>query len=395
MVKISSDSTDTQKHITRVCDSIEGNGGYISADIEIFDEKGQTSVLASSDLASDYIIKLPHELLIPYDNFDFDIEGQDIVIAHDDKNTNKQHLEILEAMLALYNVSGKFRDHLEEHPVLRFHKHPELVKHLLQAREGRDIDIITGIIDKPDFYDELALLTFLKSRLLQCRLNSAQAAYTTILMPVIEFMNHHRAGAGFDTLYSEQGNRLATKAVMPASDSRECFTSYGRFDSLDTYLHYGFIDEHVKYLRSIPLKVDLGDVGIISIRGFNVIMPTGSIPEHLQDLAFYFPKMSFDHTHNVAELSHIFIPLENARFSLRRILEYVIQILEPSISEAECRTCIGVAENQILTANTEYNDKLEKFTAKALKSSINTNHFNLLQETQRKKLKKYSTLVNS
>lgn len=395
MVKISSDSTDTETHIARVCDYLEKNGSYISPDVTILNAKGQTSVLANPDLTSEYVFKIQHDHLIPFGNFDFDIEGQDIVIAHDDKNTNKQHLALLEAMLALYNVSGKFHRHLEEHPLLGYNEHPEIIKHLLNAREGQDINIIRNIINKPDFHDELALLTFFKSRLLNCRLNSEEADYTAVLMPAIEFMNHHVKGAGFNNFYSEQSSQLSIKAIMPVDGSRECFTSYGRFDSLDTYLHCGFIDENVKYVRSVPLKIDLGSIGIISIRGLNTSVSMKDIPEHLQDLAFYFPKMHFDHTHNIAELSHALIPQENARFSLRRILEYVTQTLAPDISDSECLTCIGIAENQILSANATHYDSADKITAETVKNSEASDHIQSLIETQRKKLKTYTDLVNS
>ena len=394
MVKISSDNPNIEKRITQMCASLEKNGSYIDPDVEIHDVNGQTSVLSGAEGSSKYIFKSPHALLVPYDNFDFDIEGQDIVIAHDDRNTSKEHLEILDSMIALYNESGKFKDHIKEHPLLRFQETPELAHHLLGGREGKDIDIVHNISGDPDFFDELALLTFFKSRLLRCCLHKREAEPKTVLIPVVEFLNHHAAGAGFDNLYHEQGSYMATRGVMPVPESRECFTNYGRLDSLDTYLHYGFVDQGVKYVRSIPTEIDLGDIGSISIGAFNAVVPLNDVPEHLSDLAYYFPKMQIDHTDKKAELSHIFIPQENAPLSMRRILEYVIQLLEPKIDPQTCLKCIEDSENHILKYNIEYYNKLKLLAENKTDNSTTDRNAVLLSEVQKTRIIKYKEILN-
>ncbi len=394
MVKISSDNLGIENNIRQICSLLEQNGAYIDADIEIHDIKGQTCVWADSELSSKYIFKLPHELLVPYDNFDFDVEGQDIVIAHDDKNKSKEHLKILEDMLSLYNDAGKFQNHLKEHPLLRFNEGPELTNHLLKGREGQDIDIVKKIIKGPEFFDELALLVFFKSRLLHCCLNDKKARSTAVLIPVVEFMNHHNKGAGFDNLYHKEGSCMATEAAMPVAGSRECFTNYGRFDALDTYLHYGFVDQSATYVRSVPVQIDLGDIGKISVGAFNAIVSPEEVPEQVRDLAFYFPKMRIDHTFKKAELSHIFIPQDNARYSMRRILEFVIQLLEPKIDGATCLAGIGEAENQILESNMEYYNKLKPLVCNPAKDSTINCNLLLLNETQKEKIVHYKEIVN-
>ena len=395
MVKISSDNPKTQQSMKTLCDYLERNGGYISDDIEIYDIDSSTSIRAHADNVSGYIFKLPHDLLVPYDNFDFDIDGQDIVIAHSDPSVSEHHLEVLKRMVELYNVSGKFKEHLKTHPLLKYDSNPELVRSLLNARQGPDIKIISEIIGKPDFYDELALLTFFKSRLLHCNINDMQAKPTAVMIPVVEFMNHNPAGAGFDNLYSKQGGHLAIKASMPvAPDNLECFTNYGRFDALDSYLHYGFGEESAKYVRSVPLKIDLGDGGTLSIKAFNTSVPQEIIPPHLSDMSFYFPMVHFDHTHKIAELGHVLIPQENARFSMRRLLEYVINILNPDINEEKARACISRSENQIVRSNLEYYEKIEQKHAEKCKNSTKENAILTICDGQIKKIKTYKSIVN-
>ena len=299
---------------------------------------------------------------------------------------------MLEAMVGLYNRSGKFKTHLKGHPLLHFDTHSELVRCLLQTREGQDIDIVRGILEKPEFFDELALLTFFKSRLLYCKLHEMNARPSAVLIPVVEFMNHHSSGAVFESLYSKKGNVLATQAAMPLEGSRECFTRYGRFDALDTYLHYGFIDEGANYLRSVPMQIDLGGVGVIRVRAFSANVPAQAIPEKLRDLAFYFPQVKVDSVRKVVEVSHLFIPQENARFSLRRILEFIVQSLMGGESVSVCSSYIEEAENQVVKMNLDYYAGAESLVDSSDDFATIDRDVLRLVEVQRKKIVNYKSL---
>lgn len=395
MIKISSDNPDIEKDIIVLCDLVERSGGYVSSDLEFVDVNGNTSVFAGADCNDDYIFKLRHEFLIPYDNFDFDVESDDIVIVHDDQNESQEHLSTLETMISLYNRSGKFKSHLKEHPLLSFSEYPDLIQYMLKAREGKDLDIVRGILAEPEYFDELALLTFFKSRLLHCRLYSKKADHKAVLIPVAEFMNHHPLGAGFDNLYGKEACFMATGLSMPVSDSREVFTSYGRFDALDTFIHYGFVDQSSRYMRSIPLKIDLDDMGTIVVRGFSAVVPVSQIPDELQDLAFYFPQINHDDGSDLVELSHIYIPQDRARFSMRRVLEYAIHILRPNIDEVACKALIGEAEKQILNLNEDYYNQMKLLAVKDKGNAVMSRNFLLLSEMQIKKVVNYRSLVSA
>jgi hypothetical protein len=392
MVTVSSDNPDIEKSIVSLCDVLEKSGSYIAPAVDIVDVGGATSVFAGADYDSEFLFKLRHEALVPYDNFDFDIEGQDIVIAHADRNESNEHLRVLEAMVELYNRSGKFETHLKEHPLLHFDTHSESVRCLLRAREGQDIDIVSGVIEKSEFFDELALLTFFKSRLLYCKLHEMNARPSAVLIPVVEFMNHHSSGAVFESLYSKKGNVLAAQAAMPLEGSRECFTRYGRFDALDTYLHYGFIDEGANYLRSVPMQIDLGGVGVIRVGAFSANVPVGHIPESLRDLAFYFPQIKVDVERKVVDVSHLFIPQANARFSLRRILEFIVQSLMVEGDVSACSSHVEEAENQIVQTNLDYYAELESLVDSPSASATIDSEMLRLVEVQRKKIVNYKSL---
>jgi len=394
MVSVSSDNPDTEKRMVRLCDALEKAGSYIDDDASIMDVGGGTSVFVSDAYDSEFLFKLRHEHLIPYDHFDFDIEGDDIVIAHHDRNDNPFHLDMLEQMIGLYNESGKFTFHRNTHPFLQYDSSPELVKHLMRGRQGQSVDVIGGMLGKAEFFDELVLLTFFNSRLLNSRLYSKDSKQSAVLIPIMEFMNHHHAGATFENLYSKKSNVLSVQAIMPVSGSRECFTRYGRFDSLDTYLHYGFVDEGAPYVRSVPLRLDLDGVGTILIGSNSSNIPIQDIPAYLRDLAFYFPRTSFSKGHKVVELSHLFIPGEKARFSMRRILAYVIQALEPSIDEASCHSYVEDVERQILKLNIEYYDEIKPLTVIEGKKATIGSDVLALCEVQIKKISHYDNLVN-
>ncbi len=395
MVKISSDNTLVEKNIVFLCDAIERAGGYIASSVEIIDQAGDTAIIVGADFADDYLCKLPHDVLIPYDQYDFDIEDGDIVIANIDGVSDSAHLKILEAMLSLYNFSGKFQKHLQAHPLLFYSEAPELVQYLMQAREGQDIEIVKNFINNPEYFDELALLTFFKSRLLHCRLFSSEAERSAVLFPVAELMNHHYSGADFESIYAEKISYMATKASMPVSGSREAFACYGRFDALDTYLHYGFINDAAKFIRSIPLKIDLGDIGSILVRGFSAAMPMTSIPHALKDLAFYFPHIEKCPERNMVEMSHVYIPQENARFSLRRILEHVITLLRPDIDDLEGVRIIAEAEAQILQLNSDYYERVIFLAQKDNLDAALGRYAAQMAKTQIHKITHYKNLMSA
>ncbi len=395
MLGILSDNSKIEAMLWDICAFLERNDGVINPEIEILNKNGETSIFASDELSGEYILRVPHELLIPYDAFDLDVEGRDIVIEHYDKNISKNQLQLFDMILTLYNETGKFSRHLEACPWLSFNKTPDIINHFFAAREGDDINLIKQIIDDPEFFNELALITLFKNRLAKCRLHSKQAEAQQILMPVIEFLNHHPRGAGYDNLYNKNGGHMAVKASISEENSQECFACYGRLDAMDTYLHYSYIDQNTEFVRSVPVNIELRDIGTISVRAFNISVPANQIPEHMHDLGFYFPRIQVDHSKKQAQLSHMFIPQDNALFSLRRILKFIIQLLQPDISKKACLEAIGISELKIIESNLSYYEELKSMAVNNNERTIIECGCLELSNCQIKKILHYNKMIST
>ena len=396
MVNISSDNNFVQKNLESLCQTVLEHDGFIHSDIEIVDTAGQSSVFFRNADYKDFIFKIPHSLLIPYEHFDFDIENNNIVIAHINDAADPLHIQIIEKMLAIYNESGKFSHHIETTPVLQYSHYPELIKKLLSAREGPLLKVFHDVMknkNTQDYVEELGLLSFFKSRLMQSRLHNPENVSTAVILPVIELMNHHNNGALFNTLYKRTPVCLATRSKQCVPDSEECFTYYGRFDSLDTLLHYGFFDDKSIFVRSIPINIELDALGTLSIGAANRFLKRDDIHEQYQDLSFYLPKTFFNNVLKTAKLDFALIPQNNAPLALRRVLEYAIKNLSPTLNDETLQMYVLESENQILEANTDYYQSLKKQCKKHKKSSF-TSTISSLTDHQIHKILFYKKMHN-
>ena len=71
-------------------------------------------------------------------------------------------------------------------------------------------------------------------------------------MPIIDLLNHHLDAAGFQSSQEaglDKGLALLNSKPVPGSD--ECFFRYNKNDALRSYLSYGFLDDSVRFVRSV------------------------------------------------------------------------------------------------------------------------------------------------
>lgn len=370
-------------------------GSYIHPDIEIIENEGQVSLHLLNTSSDTPLFKIPHAALIPYDLFDLDINGDKIVMDSHHSGATEEQIKIFETIIALYNVTDKISLHKQTHPWFAFNEHKDILDLLFSAREGRDIDIIQSHIHNPDFYNELVLLTFFKSRLVSCALNKKDSEPQYVVPPLIEFMNHHPQGAGFDMLYHPDASFMQIDAKTPIANNTECFTSYGRFDAMDSYLHYGYVNEDAKFLRSIPLHLNILGLGDFTIRSLDLPVHKSDIPDSLKGLDFYMPRITIDHEKKSAELSHLFIPHENARYSLRRILEYTLSLLAADMPEEKRFAYIGLIENEVMQANSDFFSKLNYQIEKKKAKKAPKNSIKLISKIASTHIEKYKNIIET
>lgn len=362
MVNIETTNPTIEKYLTRICAKIIDAGGFIHPNVKIIEHQGNFSIEKTGAIEERHFIKVPHTLLVPYLDFDLEIQGNDIVMADYASNTERPQYTLFDDILSLYNESGKMKHHLESCPWINYSKSPQTVDLLLKDRGSRDIKLIKSMIGNEEYAEELALFSFFKSRMAFCRINSRQNPFTEVFLPIIEFLNHHPLGAGYDNLYlgKEEKGFMAISPVTPIEGSNECFASYGRFDAVDCFLHYGFVDHHAYFTRSIPMRIKLKEFGDIVIKAQNAVVPVNERPEHLKQLGLYLPLIQKSNNNNAMMASHLIIPKENAPHSLRRVLHEILLKMAPDIDDEKALETILEIETEVLLTNLSHYDRLEQ-----------------------------------
>jgi len=180
-----------------------------------------------------------------------------------------------------------------------------------------------------------------------------------VLLPVLDSMNHHFNGSPF-TYEQHDSDRFVTiarSAALPGMGN-ECFAFYGKHDSFDTWMTYGFIDESVPFLSSVGMTLALPGLG--SIRVTNIISnrTDGELPEMEKDLYFYVPKLLARRGNDI-EVASLLIPGPGAPRSLQRTLNFLITEIHPG--HPKQRDLVLHAEQQIIATNRTYYQKLAAF----------------------------------
>ncbi len=357
--------------LDRICQTIVDHGGYIDPQLTIRYEKDQFTMHQSGEVSGEHLIKIPHDLLIPYHSVDLDVEGGKIIIADYDDSRTQAQKKIFEDVIALYNTTPIFENHYNNNPWLNYEKHHQIVALLLRGRSGKDLSVIRTMLSDRDYKDELALFTFFKKRIIHTRINSRSGAITEVVLPLIEFLRHHPAGAPYENLYGEDiiGGQMAVRPAMPVPDSDECYTSYGHIDALEAYLHYGFVTQNVSFVRSVPLHIKVEGLGSFAVNANNIPLPAQDVPAHLQGLGHYLPQIKYFEQKNAVRLSHLIIPRANAPVSLKRVLREAIIAFGRDLDEAEIKAYIADGEQQLIEQNLAFYSELASLTAFSSASS--------------------------
>jgi hypothetical protein len=282
---------------------------------------------------------------------------------------------MMEAMIDLYNLTNKIPTHKSTSTVSLFYEDRKLLDLILESRSPEAIPFFSdsATLDM----DELFLDSFIQARVLSLFANNAADAgksgrriqQTKVLMPIIDFVDHHSMAAGYLTPASardiQQTNTGATRTdeldgvavrkSCPMKGSNECFVNYGAYDSTDALLFYNYVDKTADFVRSVPLQINLpGDKGVIRVESMMGSRKQTRLPEHLKDLTFYIPPMWKAVEKNTLNLSYLLIPPGRAPHAMRRVLELAIGQLEADLNGEQINAAVQFAEKCVITENLRY-----------------------------------------
>ena len=327
-------------------------GGYINDNVTVQEKQGELSILSSlpEDNQEDLII-LPDACLPRIGDF--------VITAHDEKliaepkshYIKKSHTTLMRLMIEIYNITNKLSKHRDTNPWLSLEKSPSLMQKLF---EGRAMDPkMRQYYEKYkcNNFNEILIDTFIGSRTLSFKSNTEKKP-SDCMMPFIDFVNHFFSSPMIHKNNDKNGS-ISIKNFLAITGSQECFVHYNMIDPLDSFLVYGFVDDKVPFVKSVPLQFKLHEYSHIQVHTRISSYFSGDLPDSVQDLRAYLPIiLEFDDS--VMQLSRLLIPGENAPRALRRVLELIIRGWKPMLDPAVVKEIVINAEKLIIRENIEY-----------------------------------------
>ena len=345
-----------------LCQLITDNGGFIHEELIIEQKERSVTVRVPSSVEDNaIIIKLPRPLLLPYAKFNIDIQDNQYILNDCDESITPLQRELMEHMLALYNLTDKFAEHREISILQLIHKDPDVIKWILGARDPASRLLIDDM-GRQDFEDTLKK-SFFKTRVIGIRSEDPDVSEKEqCLMPLVDFINHHFKANIFN-LPADMHSDLTIMKSTPVDGSDECYVRYSNLDALDSLLNYDFPDEHALFVRSVPLKVELENVGVCEIKSnlSHVKHDVAQLPGALKGLGMYLPQIAANDVTKTFELSFLMIPQAGAPKSMRRILAAGLGMIAPTASPDQVLGYVAALEKQVIRHNIIfYNDLREK-----------------------------------
>jgi hypothetical protein len=172
-------------------------------------------------------------------------------------------------------------------------------------------------------------------------------------MPIIDFMNHHLQGSPVqleDGAENDGFLTVAKSAPIPGAGN-QCFAFYGLNDRFDTWMAYGFIDDMAPFVRSIPMQIELPQLGALKLGNFVKVRAREDLPTQVRDLHLFIPEI-LTRRGNQVEVTSLLIPPSQIPGALRRTLSFLIDEMSPA--NPRQRELVMYAEAQIISANQTY-----------------------------------------
>jgi hypothetical protein len=351
MVSILSDNREIERSLKKNVTLLAKAGAEFSDDLVIKCVDGMLSVEASPASTGKMLIRLPWDCLFPVEFFELCVADDKIAMLSHEAALTGECVARMEALLELYNLTDKLARHRRTDPWPLLASHPELLKHIVPRLPGDLYAMFQKFLVSGN-NDELMVASFLHTRAYDYR-ETENAPALPVLMPVIEFLNHHLQGAPVELEDQPDNDRFLTikRSVPVPGAGNECFAFYGLYDVFDTWMSYGFLDEIAPFVRSIPMTIDLPRLGTIRLANFVKIRPHEDLPPPVIDLHLFIPKLLARRGDHI-EVASLLLPGPRAPDALRRTLFFLINEMSPGYPQQG--DLVMQAEEQIVAANRTY-----------------------------------------
>lgn len=350
MTHLNCDNAKIKAPLERLATLIRKEGGMLHDDLVINQCGPSISVSSTQDSSSDEaLIRIPRHCLIPIEDFTISMHGENFTIAPTDRVKHPIQIEIAQLMFDIYNQLGKLKFHLESSPHFALKEEPALISALKALRPGRSKYFE---MQEAGHSNKAIIESFLKTRTLGIQRTSQKPA-SRVLMPFIDYLNHHSGAKGFEFGDSDNGDEyVQVHNCQPVAGNTEVFVRYSRnLDLLDTYMGYGFHDTLSAYdfIRSSPLTLTDEKLGKLIIDSVMAPAFMGQLGPKNKDLRRWLPTLSKGASEKELDASYILIPCRHSKFVLRRSLALLWRSLNPG--QQDLQDIVNWSEQYVLEEN--------------------------------------------
>lgn len=266
-VAIAASTPGVAEHIDHLAELVLAAGGSVHPRARFVEQDGELSVHLDGDPADLPLLVVPESLLVPVDGIDWDPDPDRIAVRSGDAGLSEVQRSALEAMLGLYEVTGKPVWAQRSLPGCSLPQDPVALAAVTEVQPGfgsRGSSVAEVFIDSRVFHHQLG----------------ADGGSQRVLMPLVDLVDHHRSGAPLRVV-----DGAMTIGVVRAAAGTACWVTYGpRRSPLSMALHFGFVDASAVHAPSVGFTVDAADspLGVaIAVEGRRLRPRSGFDPPHI------------------------------------------------------------------------------------------------------------------
>lgn len=364
MVHIDSDNPAVTKKLQRLIEILEDHGAEFHSDLIIKCENNQFSMHGYHKIGKEQIcISIPESCTIETNEIDFAVEDQKIKIKGFGTDFPDFHKEMSELIFDIYNLTDKYDEYCK-YGFLQLYDHDaDLYEYLNNGFERR-------IDEAEESGHSLSLHGFLAVRTFRIReKDGITGGRTKVLVPLIEYFNHHLLAASM-TMLGKKGPLLdRRKVVFTSSPDKvdELFIKYSELDTRQLLCLESYTDPDPAFVRSIMLDFQIPDHFRMQVGSNTKKVSLDKIPESCLDLAFFMT--GFIAKRDILMLNFLYIPRKNAPHALRRVLFAIFSCYE--LDDEQTMKVVEYAEHKIITLNEEfYKEALRRLEATEARSAL-------------------------
>lgn len=351
MITIESDQPELRRALENLVEEVERGGGWFHESLSLVAESGSIRVDSSLPVGrAELLMSVPGQILLPIDEIRMRLSGDDIVIDSFADSATPERKRLFEIVIGIYNLCGKIPAHRAASPRFGFPADGDIARLLAAGRDAKSHSAETG--------NERLLDDFMHSRLFSHN-EVRSGKRSEVLMPAVDFFNHHPDAYGFmgETTRHPDQPVIGVEHWRPEADHRECFVCYSLFDAFDLAVHYGYLERGCRFVKSVPLAVELEGLGSLRVRAAGAAGIRRELPSRLRDLQAWMPTVIRSSPQEI-ELSHLIIPGTSDRQALRRVLATMISAWRPSMDLEAVAEHVAIAERAVLAENIRYYEQL-------------------------------------